>query len=236
MSPEEMSMTPMPARRSRLRRLVAFFDPAEPGFVRRAATIGGCGALVLGCGLVAGLLSFTQFPLVRYYLAAVLLENRQMGLAESVAVDLVRDHPAQNHAYYELLAAVYRRTGRHDEQLQVFDQLVAQMPDRWWGYTDVCWYGSLFGDPARVLDACDKGVALAPKQAGFAHTRRALTRILLGDREGAIADLEEGLRRWERYGGVHPWFITTRRRWLQDLRAGRNPLDEATLRFERERF
>jgi tetratricopeptide (TPR) repeat protein len=225
-----------PARRPLWRRVLAFFDPAEPGFLRRGALLGCGGAVALGLVACGAALALGQFPLPRYYLAALLLESERYGLAERLANDLVRDYPRQSLAFYQLQAAVYRRTGRYEAQQAVLDALVANMPENWESYSDRCWYGSLFGDPARVLDSCDRAVAMAPPTRGFPHARRAFARIQLGDMAGAEADLTEALRRWDRYRRGPRWMVESRRRWLADIQAGRNPLDEATLAFERNRF
>jgi tetratricopeptide (TPR) repeat protein len=231
-----MTLTSTPSRRPLWRRVVAFFDPAEPGFGRRAL-IGLALALVLvGCGAVGVATSLTQFALPRYYLGAWLLENGFIDQAESMAQGLVRDHPRESSAYYLLLATVYRRTGRQAEQLAVLDEAVAALPESGSAHSDRCWYGSLFGSAQRVMASCDKAVAMTPEEGGFAHARRAFARLRVGDHAGAEADLVEAIRRWETYGTAPRWILRSRREWLAAIRAGKDPLDEATLTFERERF
>ncbi len=224
------------ARRPLWRRAVAFFDPAEPGFLRRAMVLGCGGGLVLALVACGAAVALTQFPLPRYYLGALLLESGQYDLAERTATSLVRDYPRQSVAFYELKAAVYRRTGRYPEQQAVMDDLVAHMPDAWLAHSDRCWFGSLFGDPAEMLASCDRAVELSPEQRGWAHARRAFARLQLDDRPGAEADLIEALRRWDKYGRVPRWMVQSRRKWLEALQAGRDPIDAATLAFERNRF
>jgi tetratricopeptide (TPR) repeat protein len=215
---------------------VAVFDPAEPGFLRRAAMM-GCGAVIIVVVLACGAaLAVSQFPLPRYYLGALSLEAGQYGPAERIASGLVRDYPRQAVAFYELKAAVYRRTGRYEAQQSVLDELVANMPQAWEAHSDRCWFGSLFGDPAKVIDSCDRAVELVPERRGWAHARRAFARIQLGDMVGAEADLTEALARWDKYRNAPRWMVESRRKWLAELRAGRNPVDEATLAFERNRF
>jgi hypothetical protein len=225
-----------PVRRPLWRRVLAFFDPAEPGFIRRAALVGCGGALVLATVACGVLVALNQFPLPRYYVGAFLLEAGQYGPAEQMATDLVRDYPRQSVAFYELKAAVYRRTGRAAAQQAVLDDLVAQMPGAWTAHSDRCWFGSLFGDPAQVLDSCDRAVELVPSRNGFANARRAFARIQLGDRAGAITDLTEAVRRWDKYRNAPRWMVESRRKWLTELQAGRNPIDAETLAFERDRF
>jgi hypothetical protein len=57
---------------------------------------------------------------------------------------------------------------------------------------------------------------------------RGLARALAGDSEGAIEDFEfyvEGLKQTDRYEAG----ANGREEWIAELRAGRNPFDEATL-------
>lgn len=223
-------------RRPAWRRALAYFDPAEPGYVGRLARVGLVLLAAGTCGLCGLLFAAGQVPLGRFSAGVLLLETGQSGPAERIALDLVAEHPGQAAYYYELLAAVYRRTGRQDQQLAVWDQAVQEMPASWSTHSHRCWFGSLFGDPQTVLGSCDAGVALAPPREGFGHARRALARLRLGDREGAAADLREALQRWEAYGGAPRWLEDSRRRWLQSLEDGENPLDEQTLRHEQERF
>lgn len=214
---------------------MTWFDPAAPGFLRRMA---GCllaiGLLVL-CAASAGAWRLARTPEGRFWTGVLWLELGQHARAEAIARDLVELPEPNDYSHYRLWAAALRRSGRETEQLAVFDRAVAEFPDRWEAQGHRCWYGSLFGDPRAVLAGCDRSIELAPPDDGSAHGWRALARLRLGDRAGAEADLEEALARWERggYDGLH---YRRRRAWLEDLRAGRDPLDEAALEALRESF
>jgi tetratricopeptide (TPR) repeat protein len=51
----------------------------------------------------------------------------------------------------------------------------------------LCWYGSLWGYAAEVMDACQQAVSLEPTHGGL-HDSRGLARALTGDTEGAMED------------------------------------------------
>jgi tetratricopeptide (TPR) repeat protein len=79
----------------------------------------------------------------------------------------------------------------------------------------LCQSGFL-GHPAAVLEACDRGVALAPGYPGLQNAR-GVARALTGDLEGASADLEAHLDT--------PWIVDRGRRqeWIGALERGDNP-------------
>jgi tetratricopeptide (TPR) repeat protein len=53
-------------------------------------------------------------------------------------------------------------------------------------WNSLCWFGSLWGYAAEVMDACKKAVALDPEN-GNIRDSRGLARALTGDIEGAKA-------------------------------------------------
>jgi WD40 repeat protein len=93
----------------------------------------------------------------------------------------------------------------------------------------LCWWGSLYGQAADVLDACEKAVALYPENWQIRDSR-GLARALTGHTDGAIEDfrvfvdsMQDVARRAER------------QRYVDALRAGRNPFtpeELARLRLE----
>ncbi|MCE7938712.1 hypothetical protein DCC79_00585 [bacterium] len=223
------------SRRSLLRRAVAFFDPAEPGFLRRMGRL-ALAALGLGlCGLCAATVAWTQTVTGRYWTAVVWIETERYDWAVSVAEGLVRDEPRRSYAYYRLLATALRRSGRPEAQLAVYDEAVEQFPDHSLAHGHRCWYGTLFGDPRTVIDSCDRAIEIGEGTSGSAHARRAVARALTGDRPGAIADLEAALAIWDRRD-FRGRTYDTRAAWLEALRDGRDPFDDATLEQLRREF
>ena len=91
----------------------------------------------------------------------------------------------------------------------------------------LCWHGALAGETAAVLPACERAVALAPDDGGIRDSR-GLARALTGDVAGAVADFEFAVQ-WAQEAGFGQDFVETRQAWIDALKAGKNPFDEATL-------
>jgi CubicO group peptidase (beta-lactamase class C family) len=84
-----------------------------------------------------------------------------------------------------------------------------------WGYVDV------------VTDACERAVSLAPGDDGM-RFGRALARALTGDYVGASGDLEAYVE-WTKDNGFYDPHGMEAEAFIVELRAGRNPFDEAQL-------
>jgi len=87
-------------------------------------------------------------------------------------------------------------------------------------------FGSLCGSPSEVMYACEKAVALEPANVQCRDTR-GLARALTGDHTRAIEDFQFYIE----LGKIQQpeEAILKRQNWIQELKAGRNPFDEATL-------
>jgi peroxiredoxin len=102
-----------------------------------------------------------------------------------------------------------------------------EIPDLYWN--NLCWFGSLWGYAAEVIEACDKGVALADAESVAGHRdSRGLARALTGDLAGAIEDFEVFVA-WSKENGLYEEYGAKREAWVAELKAGRNPFDQATL-------
>jgi hypothetical protein len=111
------------------------------------------------------------------------------------------------------------------------DSALTAVP-RAWGA--LCGRGSLWNEAAAVLPACERAVALSAgseKEARDAHYVRARARALTGDLEGAAADLEASLDPSSDESSAEDF----RLRWIEALRAGRNPFTPELLAVLRER-
>jgi WD40 repeat protein len=102
--------------------------------------------------------------------------------------------------------------------------------DQW---NHLCWYGSIWGYPNEVMYACENAVAAAPSN-GAIRDSRGLTRALIGDFEGAIEDFHFFVQ-WARETDQESFAeeIVQREAWMAELEAGRNPIDDATLKAYR---
>ncbi|WP_374108372.1 tetratricopeptide repeat protein [Nostoc sp. XA010] len=88
----------------------------------------------------------------------------------------------------------------------------------------ICWDGSLQKQAADVLPACEKAVALAPKDSNNRDSR-GLARALTGNYQGAIEDFEAFIAQTEDKD-----YKAQRQRWVKDLRAGKNPFTDAEIK------
>jgi tetratricopeptide (TPR) repeat protein len=89
-------------------------------------------------------------------------------------------------------------------------------PQSW---NNLCWYGSLWGHAAEVLNACEKAVA-GWKENGQIRDSRGVARSLTGNFKGAVEDFRFFLAN---YTDDSP---ATRRRksWIAPLEKGQNPI------------
>ncbi|NEP29834.1 MAG: hypothetical protein F6K49_51030 [Moorea sp. SIO3I6] len=87
----------------------------------------------------------------------------------------------------------------------------------------LCWFGSLHGYAAKVMDACEKAVAKEPEHVGILDSR-GLARALTGDTAGAISDFQAFVD-----STSHDEWKAKRQKWIDELRAGKNPFTEEVL-------
>ena len=126
------------------------------------------------------------------------------------------ERPKVADAVIEALAA-YADAQQHDPTLSISTQ-------RW---NRLCWFGSLWDRAAAVLHACEQAVTLAPDN-GSVHQSRGVARALIGNYNGAIADLQFFLS-WGKAQQIDAALIAKHQDWIEGLQAGRNPFDAATL-------
>ncbi|MGB3512347.1 MAG: hypothetical protein WBA93_24540 [Microcoleaceae cyanobacterium] len=88
----------------------------------------------------------------------------------------------------------------------------------------LCWYGSLYKQAAYVMFACEKAVALDPKD-GLVFDVRGLARALTGDIEGAIKDFQVFVE-WT----SNEKDKAQRQEWIKALQAGENPFTDEVLK------
>ena len=96
-------------------------------------------------------------------------------------------------------------------------------------WNTLCRYGSLYQKAADVMFACEKAVALSPKDGEIIESR-GLARALTGDIEGAIADFQVYVN-WT----SNEEKKAQRQEWIKALQAGENPFTDELLK-ELQRF
>jgi WD40 repeat protein len=99
---------------------------------------------------------------------------------------------------------------------------------------EICEVGGFLGYGRVVLQACDRAIALCKRQGtcDLLKGKRGVARALAGDLSGAALDLKVVVKRLRNQtAGAMASKIAVRERWIEELRAGRNPFDAAT-RYE----
>ena len=91
-------------------------------------------------------------------------------------------------------------------------------------WNKLCRYGSLYQKAADVMFACEKAVALSPKDGEIIESR-GLARALTGDIEGAIADFQVFVE-WT----SNEEKKAQRQEWIKVLQTGGNPFTDKLLK------
>jgi tetratricopeptide (TPR) repeat protein len=84
-------------------------------------------------------------------------------------------------------------------------------------WNTLCRYGSLHGQAAEVMKACENAVTLAPKN-GWIRDSRGIARAVTEDTAGAIEDFQLYIK-WTGSDKLKK----QRQGWIKDLKAGKNP-------------
>jgi tetratricopeptide (TPR) repeat protein len=126
---------------------------------------------------------------------------------------------------YDARARAHIRQEEYDQALADLAQSVVIDPNFARGHNNLCWYGSLLGHAAEVMQSCEQAVALAPTAAAYRDSR-GVARAMLGDLPGAIEDFEYYVA-FMKSRGLEDKDRTS---WIAQLKAGVNPFDRATLK------
>ncbi|RKZ73796.1 MAG: hypothetical protein DRR19_30630 [Candidatus Parabeggiatoa sp. nov. 1] len=99
-------------------------------------------------------------------------------------------------------------------------------------WDSLCWYGSLYGLAAKVMDACENAVALAPDEQSLARFKlhRGLASAFTSNIQHAIADFKFYSEQREFYSeqGHEEWKSKVQE-WIEALQNGENPFTEEVL-------
>jgi hypothetical protein len=97
----------------------------------------------------------------------------------------------------------------------------------------VCWNGSVDGLAESVMPACERAVELDSDNARYRDSR-GLARVLTGDFEGAIEDFGSYIEWGQDQGRRFEERLQKRQDWIEQLKTGQNPFDEALLKELRQ--
>ncbi|NER31519.1 MAG: hypothetical protein F6J89_28855, partial [Symploca sp. SIO1C4] len=106
------------------------------------------------------------------------------------------------------------------QQAQKFDSKLKISADSW---KTLCWYGSLHGYAAKVMDACEKAVTLEP-DSGMILDSRGVARALTGNTAGAIEDFQAFINWTDSDSDKEQ-----RQGWIDALKAGKDPFTKAEI-------
>ncbi|NER23192.1 MAG: hypothetical protein F6J96_21325 [Symploca sp. SIO1C2] len=105
------------------------------------------------------------------------------------------------------------------QEAQELDPTVKITADSW---NNVCWFGSLHRQAAKVLEACKNAVALASEtEKGMFRDSRGVARVMTGNTQDAIEDFQAFIESTDSDNNKKQ-----RQGWIKDLQAGKNPFTE----------
>ncbi|NET63308.1 MAG: hypothetical protein F6K63_02385 [Moorea sp. SIO1G6] len=110
--------------------------------------------------------------------------------------------------------SLYKQAQKLDPNLEIYA----------YDWNSLCWFGSLHGYAVEVMDACEKAVAKDSENGGILDSR-GLARALTGDTAGAISDFQAFVD-WTDNDKLK----AKRQKWIDELRAGKNPFTEEVLK------
>jgi WD40 repeat protein/tetratricopeptide (TPR) repeat protein len=117
------------------------------------------------------------------------------------------------------------RQGKIDEAIAAFE--LAMKYDsagiRAHSWNTLCWFGALWQQASKVLDACEQAVALSDGNANYRDSR-GVARAMTGDIEGAIEDFQAFVEANQGKPQAHQ-----RQEWISKLKAGENPFENEEL-------
>ncbi len=152
----------------------------------------------------------------------------QQALTLDPTLDLDPEAEAKQIAVPVLLARGEQGVEEQDYQAAVEAYTAAQTidasldisADTW---KEICWFGSLRGEPEAVMPACEQAVTLEPEDAGH-RGNLGLAKALTGETEGAIQEFQAFIELNNNAGANR-----LVQGYIDTLRAGDNPFTEAEI-------
>jgi WD40 repeat protein len=124
------------------------------------------------------------------------------------------------------------RLGEVDSAVDTYRALHSMGIDTQMGadtWNEVCWYGSLWNQAAKVLDICELAVSLDPQNANIRDSR-GVARASTGDFPGAIEDFQAFVNANKNsQNETMVSEVGLRKSWISALNKGQNPFSELYL-------
>lgn len=147
--------------------------------------------------------------------------NFTMAISEySMAIDRKPDNPYA----YAYRGSAYAHQEDYTNAKRDLEKAISLDPSFATAYNQLCWYGSLLGDAANVLSACERAVALEPNNPHFRDSR-GLARALTGDYQGAILDFQFFVDMAGTSSYITSADVRERIIWISSLRQATSPFD-----------
>ena len=144
--------------------------------------------------------------------------------------ELLGDDPDHVGAYLHRGMAYFRLGETHVERaFDDFHQILAINSDHTGALNNLCWFMSLAGRAEEGLPYCERALSIKPDHY-LTYDSRGLAHALLGDSEKAIEDFTKFLE-WldTQSSDTFDRYAPRRLRWIESLRKGVSPFDEAEL-------
>ena len=160
------------------------------------------------------------------------LERGSSGDLERAEADLRRAllyRPDDLVPLFNLALTLARQGQPHlPDALELLKRAEQADPDSAGVQNALCWFLGLSGSPQEALPHCDRAVDL--DDSGNSNDSRGLTLALLGRPQEAAAEFETFLARLEvNNPPAYAQYAPSRREWVEALKRGDNPFNEATL-------
>jgi tetratricopeptide (TPR) repeat protein len=154
------------------------------------------------------------------------LDDAIAAFKQALALDASLKFDPQTKANQSLASALMRK-GKIDEAIaqytkaQQLDPHLQVDAEQW---NSLCWSGATYQQAAKVMEACEKAVALDPQNFQYRDSR-GLARALTGNVTGAIEDFQFFVEKTEDADRK-----AQRQRWIEALRKGENPFTAEVLK------
>ena len=172
-------------------------------------------------------------PIVLHARGVAYLERKRPGDAIRAIDDFSRaieidDSVLEN--FFNRGLAYFKLGGAHDDQsLRDLNHILTIDSDHTGSLNNLCWFMSVGGRAAEGLPYCERALRIDPDYY-LAYDSRGLAHAMLGDSEKAIEDFTKFLE-WldTQSSDTYDRYAPRREQWVESLRRGENPFDEAEL-------